>query len=140
MEKLKETLEQTARYICISIPYDKDDYPRLISFDNDVMTELECDDDFTPPTLNLETKLLEYVIDLQNGKVENWNYKDGYLRMWAKVRDSGTYTLLDADKKPIWQICGYVPNALLPPYEKGFGDKWHWVEELVHNIMSKKIS
>ena len=46
----------------------------------------------------------------------------------------------DADKKPIWQICGYVTNALLPPYEKGFGDKWHWVEELVHNIMSKKIS
>lgn len=28
MEKLKETLEQTARYICISIPYDKDDYPK----------------------------------------------------------------------------------------------------------------
>ena len=97
--------------------------------------------------------------------------------MWAKVRDSGTYTLLDADKKPIWQISGYVPNHLLPPYEKGFGDyielavksdgtindwretldfsdfitdgkspepvktyKWHRVEELVRDIMSKHLS
>jgi hypothetical protein len=30
--------------------------------------------------------------------------------------------LLDAEKKPIWQIKGYVPNKLLPPYEKGWGD------------------
>ena len=24
--------------------------------------------------------------------------------------------------KPIWQIQGYVPNKLLPPYETGWGD------------------
>lgn len=97
--------------------------------------------------------------------------------MWAKVCDSGTYTLLDADKKPLWQIRGYVPNSILPPYEKGFGDylelavfadgridnwrnnldfsefiaegkapkpvktyKWHRVEELVRDIMSKHLS
>ena len=177
MQNLKDTLQQSAQYLCISIPYDKDDRTNLISFDDGLMTELECDDDFTPPTLNPETQLLEYLINLKTGKVENWNYEEGYLRMWAKVRDSGTYTLLDADKKPIWQICGYVPNHLLPPYEKGFGDyielavksdgtindwretldfsdfitdgkspepvktyKWHRVEELVHDIMSKKLS
>ncbi|MBR6178276.1 MAG: hypothetical protein IKQ70_10405 [Bacteroidales bacterium] len=177
MQNLKDTLQQSAQYLCVSIPYDKDDRPNLISFDAGLMTELECDDDFTPPTLNPETQLLEYLINLKTGKVENWNYEEGYLRMWAKVRDSGTYTLLDADKKPIWQICGYVPNHLLPPYEKGFGDyielavnsdgtingwretldfsefitdgkfpepvktyKWHRVKELVHDIMSKKLS
>ena len=122
MENIKETLENKAQYLCVSIPYDKDDEPYLISFDDGCMTELECDDDFTPLTLNPETKLLEYVINLKNGKVENWNYKDGYLRMWAKVCDSGTYTLLDADKKPLWQICGYVPTSILPPYEKWFED------------------
>ena len=177
MENIKETLENKAQYLCVSIPYDKDDEPHLISFDDGCITELECDDDFTPPTLNPETKLLEYVIDLKNGKVENWNYKDGYLRMWAKVCDSGTYTLLDADQKPLWQIRGYVPNSILPPYEKGFGDylelavfadgridnwrnnldfsefitegkapkpvktyKWHRVEEIVRDIMSKHLS
>lgn len=29
---------------------------------------------------------------------------------------------MDVDKKPLWQIAGYVPNALVPPYERGFGD------------------
>lgn len=119
---MNEEIINQARYICVSIPYDKDDEPRLISFDDGLMTELECDDDFTPPTLNPDTQLLEYVIDLKTGKVENWNYEEGYLRMWAKVCDSGTYTLLDAEKKPLWQIRGYVPNSILPPYEKGFGD------------------
>ena len=41
---------------------------------------------------------------------------------WAKVCDAGTYTLMDAEKKPLRQICGYVPNKLIPPLEKGFGD------------------
>lgn len=40
----------------------------------------------------------------------------------AKVRDRGTYTLLDSDKNPLWQICGYVPSKLIPPFDKGWGD------------------
>jgi hypothetical protein len=75
MENIKETLENKAQYLCVSIPYDKDDEPHLISFDDGCMTELECDDDFTPPTLNPETKLLEYVINLKNGKVEKFILK-----------------------------------------------------------------
>ena len=115
-----EQLNTKVCYLHISIPYDKDD--ELITFDDGIMTELEVDDDFTPPTLDKETQRLEYVVDLKEGKALNWNEENGYLRMWAKVRDSGTYTLLDADKKPISQICGYVPNKLIPPYEKGYGD------------------
>ena len=42
--------------------------------------------------------------------------------MQAKVRDGGTYTLLDAQMQPIWQIRGYVPSKLIPPYEEGYGD------------------
>ena len=117
---LKYKLEQDSRYLQITIPYDKED--ELISFDDGVMTELECDEEFTPPMLNAEDQLLEYVIDLKEGKMLNWNYEGGYLRMWAKVCDGGTYTLLDSEKKPIWQIRGYVPNKLIPPFENGYGD------------------
>ncbi len=117
---LNNKLKQDSRYLQISIPYDKED--DLIRFDDGVMTELECDEEFTPPMLNAENQLLEFVIDLKEGKMLNWNYEGGYLRMWAKVCDGGTYTLLDSEKKPIWQIRGYVPNKLIPPYENGYGD------------------
>ena len=117
---LKNKLKQDSSYLQISIPYDKED--ELIRFDDGVMTELECDEEFTPPMLNAEDQLLEFVIDLKKGKMLNWNYEGGYLRMWAKVCDGGTYTLLDSEKKPIWQIRGYVPNKLIPPFENGYGD------------------
>ena len=44
------------------------------------------------------------------------------MHVWAKVRDEGTYTLYDNEMKPLWQIQGYVPNALIPPYDMGFDD------------------
>lgn len=112
-------LQQEARYLHISIPYDKDD--ELITFDDGMMTELECDEGFIPPMLNSETLRLEVTIDLKELKVIDWHSDEGYIRMWGKVRDSGTYTLLDSDKKPLWQIDGYVPNKLIPPYD-GCGD------------------
>ena len=115
-----EQLKTQARYLHISIPYDKEN--DLITFDDGIMTELEVDDNFTPPMLNKETLRLEFVIDLKDGKMQYWNEEYGYLRMWAKVRDGGTYTLLDADKNPIEQIHGYVPLKLIPPFEKGYGD------------------
>jgi hypothetical protein len=113
-------LKQDSRYLQISIPYDKED--ELIRFDNGVMNELECNVEFTPPMLNAEDQLLEFVIDLKEGKMLNWNFEGDYMRMWAKVCDGGTYTLLDSEKKPIWQIRGYVPNKLIPPFENGYGD------------------
>ncbi len=118
--ELKNKLEQEARYLQIAIPYDKDD--ELITFDDGVMTELECDEEFVPPMLNVEDQLLEFLIDLKERKAVGWDYEEGYLRMWAKVCDAGTYTVMDAEKNPLCQICGYVPNKLIPPFEKGFGD------------------
>ena len=119
---LEGKLKKEARYLQISIPYDKDDKLGLITFDDGMMTELECENDFTPPMLNEESLRLEVVIDLKERKVQDWNTEEGYLRMWAKVRDSGTYTLLDDEKETLWQIDGYVPNAMIPPYNNGFGD------------------
>ncbi len=39
MDNIKETLENKAQYLCVSIPYDKDDEPHLISFDDGCITE-----------------------------------------------------------------------------------------------------
>ena len=62
--ELKNKLEQEARYLHIAIPYDKND--ELITFDDGVMTELECDEEFVPPMLNAEDQLLESLIDLKH--------------------------------------------------------------------------
>lgn len=115
-----EHLQMNARYLDIVIPYYGDDDGHLITFNDGIMTELEYDEEFVNPMLDAENKQLKLLIDLQTIKVVDWD--GGNLRMWGKVRDGGAYTLLDADKKPIWQIQSYVPNKLLPPYEKGWGD------------------
>lgn len=113
-------LQKNARYLDIVIPYYGDDDGHLITFSDGFMTELEYDEEFVNPMLDAENKQLKLLIDLQTLKVVEWD--GGNLRMWGKVRDGGAYTLLDADKHPIWQIQGYVPNKLLPPYETGWGD------------------
>lgn len=120
MKKAMEEFNTKACYLHISIPYDKES--ELITFDDGIMTELETDEGFIPPMLNSEIQRLEFVVDMKDGRLLDWNEANGYLRMWAKVCDNGTYTLLDADKKPICQICGYVPFKLIPPFEDGAGD------------------
>ena len=57
---LKEKLENEARFLRISIPYDKRDRYTMVSFDDGVMTELECDESFVPPMYDEETKLLVF--------------------------------------------------------------------------------
>ena len=44
----------------------------------------------------------------------NWKLEYGTLYLQAKICDSGTYFLLDKDKKVICKITGYVPNGLIP--------------------------
>lgn len=119
---LKEKLENEVRFLRISIPYDKRDNHTMVSFDDGIMSELECDESFVPPMYDESTKLLEFWIDLRERKLKDWDESNGYLHVWAKVRDEGTYTLYDTDMKPLWQIQGYVPSALIPPYDMGFGD------------------
>ncbi len=119
---LKEKLENEVRFLRISIPYDKRDNHTMVSFDDGLMSEFECDESLAPPMYDEKTKLLEFWIDLRERKLKDWDESNGYLHVWAKVRDEGTYTLYDNEMKPLWQIQGYVPSALIPPYDMGFGD------------------
>ena len=113
---------QGARYLHIAIPYDREwDEYHLITFSDGVMEELETEEDFVIPNYDSENKLMNFTIDLQEGRVVDWN-RGEYIRLWGKVCDSGTYTLLDANRRPLWQITGYVPNKLVPPQENGWGD------------------
>ena len=120
-KKQLEELQMRACFLHVSIPYDEDEN-ELMTFDDGLVTKLELEEYFVPPMLNAEMQRLDFVIDLKSGKMQTWKASDGYVRMWAKVRDSGTYTLLDADKRPFCQIRGYVPFRLIPPFEKGAGD------------------
>ena len=124
MEKhsLESKLKNKVRYLMISIPYDVEDGLGIIAFDDGMETDLQSKDGFLPPMFNGKNLTLEVIVDLQERKVVDWNDNNGYIHMWAKLCDSGVYTLLDSDKNPLWQIAGYVPNALVPPYERGFGD------------------
>ena len=54
------------------------------------------------------------IVDLKTQKLLNWKLEYGTLYLQAKICDSGTYFLLDKDKKAICRIAGYVPNGLIP--------------------------
>ena len=112
-------LYEKACYLHISIPYDKES--ELISFDDGKLLDSKINCDFVPPMLNAKTQRLDFLIDIRKGKLLNWKKSNGYLRMWAKVWDNGTYTLLEADRNPFSQIRGYVPHKLIPP-EFGYDD------------------
>ena len=61
------------------------------------------------------------IIDLKTHKLLNSKPEYGSLYLQAKVCDSGTYFLLDKDKKTICKIADYVPNGLIPEVD-GCGD------------------
>lgn len=121
-QALEGKLRQETRYLHISIPYDEDEGNELITFDDGLTTELQCEADFVPPIFNSENRTLEVIVDLAERIVLDWSEEKGYIHMWGKIIDYGIYTLFDTSMKPLSQICGYVPNALIPPYERGFGD------------------
>lgn len=54
------------------------------------------------------------IIDLNTHKLLNWKPEYGRLFLQAKICDSGTYFLLDKDKRVICKMAGYVPNGLIP--------------------------
>ena len=54
------------------------------------------------------------MINLKTHKLLNSKPEYGSLYLQAKVCDSGTYFLLDKDKKTICKIADYVPNSLIP--------------------------
>ena len=115
-----EYLNEHARFLYIVLPYYDDEKENLINFYDENKKHLESEPDFANLMLNKEHKLLTLIIDLHALNVPGWNGR--YLRMWGKIRGYAYYTLLDANMKSIWQLKGYVPGKLLPPYEDGWGE------------------
>ena len=97
-QALERKLHQETRYLHISIPYGEDEGNELITFDDGLATELQCETDFVPPMFNNENRTLEVMVDLAEHKVLGWSEEKGYIHMWGKVIDYGTYTLFENDR------------------------------------------
>ena len=72
------------------------------------------------------------MINLKTHKLLNSKPEYGSLYLQAKVCDSGTYFLLDKDKKTICKIADYVPNSLIPEVD-GCGDYIRLITSLWQN-------
>lgn len=98
--------------------------------------------------------LLEIVIDIQTGEVQNWLTGKYALFNTVKIQDLGTYALLDKGMNVLYEYSGYVPKALNTECD-GFGDylefniladgkvdKWNWTEDKENEIInySKKYN
>lgn len=107
-----------ARYMNVVLPYNRGD--ELFTIEDDE-GELPVEDvDCIIPLYDEGNHYFDFTIDLEKHCVSWWVY--GQFRIWAKVCDSGTYTLLDEKMKPLLQIKGYVPVGVLPPEDHGWGD------------------
>ena len=98
--------------------------------------------------------LLEIIIDIQTGEVQNWLTGKYALFNTVKIQDLGTYALLDKGMNVLYEYSGYVPKALNTECD-GFGDylefniladgkvdKWTWTEDKENEIInySKKYN
>ena len=91
----EQVLSEIAHYLMIYFPYNEE----MCSYTDAWMGELYEN------KYPLVTKgMWSGIIDLKTHK----------LLLQAKICDSGTYFLLDKDKKVICKIAGYVPNSLVP--------------------------
>lgn len=74
------------------------------------------------PTDNIHTNHLRWrpIIDIKEGVITNW-CKGVTAHAFYKVCDDGTYSLLDADKKVLYEVDSYVPDCLAIE-DSGFGD------------------
>ena len=117
-----ERLQREARFLSISLPNDSREEYCLLEFGNAEDGVLEKKDNYAIPMLDRKNFLFNLEIDLKERRVANWKTKNGYWRIWGKVKHYGTYTLLDSNKQPLWQIHGFVPCKLVPPFDDGWGD------------------
>lgn len=108
-----------AKYIRVILPYFRGD--ELFTIEDDEGKLSVEDLNFRIPLYDEENKQFDFTISLDDAKIYGWNY-DVNFRLRAKVCDSGTYILLDEEKKPLLQIDGYVPDGVIPPLEYNWGD------------------
>ena len=74
------------------------------------------------PTDNIHTNHLRWrpIIDIKEGVITNWR-KGVTAHAYYKICDDGTYSLLDAEKKVLYEVDSYVPS-ILAIEDSGFGD------------------
>lgn len=111
MEKQKligiseQNLEEMAHFLIIYFPYDEE----MCSYTDGWMGKL-YDNEYPLVSKGMWSG----IVNLKTHKLLNWKPEYGDLFFQAKVCDSGTYFLLDKDKRVICKIRGYVPNGLIP--------------------------
>ena len=98
-------LSEIAHYLMIYFPYNEE----MCSYTDAWMGEL-----YENKYPLVAKGMWSGIIDLKTHKLLNWKPEYGDLYLQAKICDSGTYFLLDKDKKVICKIAGYVPNGLVP--------------------------
>lgn len=101
----EQNLNEIAHYLMIYFPYDEE----MSSYTDVWMGEL-----YKNKYPLVSKGMWSGIINLKSHKLLNWKQEYGNLYLQAKVCDSGTYFLLDKDKKEICKIADYVPNGLIP--------------------------
>ena len=101
----EQNLNEIAHYLMIYFPYDEE----MSSYTDVWMGEL-----YKNKYPLVSKGIWSGIINLKSHKLLNWKQEYGNLYLQAKVCDSGTYFLLDKDKKVICKIADYVPNGLIP--------------------------
>ena len=107
------------KYIRIVLPYFRGDNLFHIE-DGEGKLPVE-NKNYTIPLYDEDNRQFDFTVNIADAKICDWHYNSPF-RLRAKVRDSGTYTLMDKDKSPILQIAGYVPDEVIPPQEHSWGD------------------
>lgn len=100
-----QNLNEIARYLMIYFPYNEE----MCSYTDDMLGEL-----YENNYPLVSKGMWSGVIDLHTHTLLNWQPEYGSLYFQAKICDSGTYFLLDKNKRIICKIVGYVPNGLIP--------------------------
>lgn len=101
----EQNLNEVAHYLMIYFPYNEE----MCSYTDTWMDEL-----YENEYPLVSKGIWSGIINLKTHKLLNWKPEYGSLYLQAKVCDSGTYFLLDKDKKTICKIADNVPNGLIP--------------------------
>ncbi|MDB8996089.1 hypothetical protein PN613_07010 [Parabacteroides distasonis] len=101
----EQNLNEVAHYLMIYFPYNEE----MCSYTDTWMDEL-----YENEYPLVSKGIWSGIINLKTHKLLNWKPEYGSLYLQAKVCDSGTYFLLDKDKKTVCKIADYVPNGLIP--------------------------
>ena len=108
----EQNLNEVAHYLMIYFPYNEEMC---------IYTDTWMDELYENEYPLVSKGIWSGIINLKTHKLLNWKLEYGSLYLQAKVCDSGTYFLLDKDKKTICKIADYVPNGLIPEVD-GCGD------------------